>query len=104
MIILFIKYKSLNSNQFSNKIKNFVLSLEQKRRLYFAICSIVYSATKQNSIKVPQDAICTISDGDITGTTFEEAKADISMVKRQVYALTQALISAGIINNSQVPQ
>ena len=76
LIILFIKYKSLN-------------------------CSIVYSATKQNSIKVPQDVVCAVSDGNITGTTFEAAKADISMVKRQVYALTQALISAGIINNSQ---
>ena len=43
--------------QFSNKIKNFVLSLEQKRRLYFAICSIVYSATKRNSIKVPSISI-----------------------------------------------
>ena len=90
--------------QFSNKIKNFVLSLEQKRRLYFAICSIIDSATKQNSIKVPQDVVCAVSDGNIDGTTFEEAKADISMVKRQVYALTQALISAGIINNSQTPQ
>lgn len=79
LIILFIKYKNLN-------------------------CSIVYSATKQNSIKVPQDVVCSISNGDITGTTFEEAKADISMVKRQVYALTRALISAGIINNSQSPQ
>ena len=49
LIILFIKYKSLN-------------------------CSIVYSATKQNSIKVPQDAVCTVNDGNITGTTFEEAK------------------------------
>ena len=39
--------------QFSNKIKNFVLSLEQKRRLYFAVYGIVYSAIKQNSIKVP---------------------------------------------------
>ena len=89
--------------QFSNKIKNFVLSLEQKRRLYFAICSIVYSATKQNSIKVPQDVNCNINNEDIIGTTFEEAKDDISMVKRQVYALTQALKSAGIINNSQSP-
>lgn len=89
--------------QFSDKIKNFVLSLEQKRRLYFAICSIVNSATKQNSIKVPQDVVCNVSDADITGTTFEAAKEDISMVKRQVYALTQALISAGIINNSQQP-
>ena len=90
--------------QFSNKIKNFVLSLEQKRRLYFAICSIVYSATKRNSIKVPQDVVCNVTNEDITGTTFEEAKRDISMVKRQVYALTRALISAGIINNSQTPQ
>ena len=32
---------------------------------------------------------------------FEAAKADISKVKRQVYALTQALINAGIINNNQ---
>lgn len=90
--------------QFSNKIKNFVLSLEQKRRLYFAICSIVDSATKQNSIKVPQDVVCNVANENITGTTFEEAKADISMVKRQVYALTRALINAGIINNSQTPQ
>lgn len=89
--------------QFSNKIKNFVLSLEQKRRLYFAICSIVYSATKQNSIKIPQDVNCTINNEDIAGTTFEAAKADISRVKRQVYALTHALINAGIINNSQTP-
>ena len=89
--------------QFSNKIKNFVLSLEQKRRLYFAICSIVYNATKQNSIKVPQDVACNVSNEDITGTTFEAAKADISRVKRQVYALTHALISAGIINNNQPP-
>ena len=89
--------------QFSNKIKNFVLSLEQKRKLYFAICSIVYNATKQNSIKVPQDIVCNVTNEDITGTTFEEAKRDISMVKRQVYALTRALISAGIINNSQTP-
>ena len=87
--------------QFSDKIKNFVLSLEQKRRLYFAICSIVYNATKQNSIKVPQDVVCNVTNEDITGTTFEEAKADISKVKRQVNALTEALISAGIINNSQ---
>lgn len=76
LIILFIKYKSLNF-------------------------SIVYSATKQNSIKALQDVICAVSDGNITGTTFEEAKADISMVKRQLYALTQALISADIINDSQ---
>lgn len=76
LIILFIKYKNLN-------------------------CNIVYSATKQNSIKVPQDINCNINNGDITGTIFEEAKSDISMVKRQVYALAQALISAGIINNSQ---
>ena len=89
--------------QFSNKIKNFVLSLEQKRRLYFAICSIVYSATKQNSIKVPQDVNCNINNEDIIGTTFEEAKYDISMIKRQVYALTRALINAGIINNNQTP-
>lgn len=89
--------------QFSNKIKDFVLSLEQKRRLYFAVCSIVYSATKQNSIKIPQDVNCTINNEDITGTTFEAAKADISRVKRQVYALTHALINAGIINNSQTP-
>ena len=89
--------------QFSNKIKNFVLSLEQKRRLYFAICSIVYSATKQNSIKVPQDVNCNINNEDIIGTTFEEAKDDISMIKRQVYALTRALINAGIINNNQQP-
>ena len=88
--------------QFSNKIKNFVLSLEQKRRLYFAVYGIVYSAIKQNSIKVPQDVVCNVTNEDITGTTFEEAKADISMVKRQVYALTQALKSAGIINNSQI--
>lgn len=87
--------------QFSDKIKNFVLSLEQKRRLYFAICSIVDNAIKQSSIKVPQDIACNITNTDITGTTFEAAKADISMVKRQVYALTQALISAGIINDSQ---
>ena len=93
----------MNFAQFSNKIKNFVLSLEQKRRLYFAVCSIVYSATKQNSIKVPQDVNCTISNEDITGTTFEEAKADISRIKRQVYTLTRALINAGIINNSQTP-
>lgn len=86
--------------QFSNKIKNFVLNLEQKRRLYFAICSIVNSATKQNSIKVPQDVVCNVTNEDITGNTFREAKADISMIKRQVYALTQALKSAGIINNS----
>lgn len=90
--------------QFSNKIKDFVLSLEQKRRLYFAVCSIVYSAIKRNSIKVPQDVVCNVTNEDITGTTFEEAKRDISRVKRQVYALTQALISAGIINNSQIPQ
>ena len=77
--------------------------MEQKRRLYFAICSIVNSATKQNSIKVPQDVVCNISNEDITGTTFEAAKADISRVKRQVYALTRALINAGIINNSQQP-
>lgn len=76
LIILFIKYKNLN-------------------------CSIAYSAIKQNSIKVPQDVVCSVSNGDITGTTFEEAKADIYMVKHQVYALTQALIIAGIINNSQ---
>lgn len=87
--------------QFSDKIKNFVLSLEQKRRLYFAICSIVDSATKQSSIKVPQDIVCNVTNTDITGATFEAAKADISIVKRQVYALTQALISAGIINDSQ---
>lgn len=87
--------------QFSDKIKNFVLSLEQKRRLYFAICSIVDNATKQSSIKVPQDIACNVTNTDITGATFEAAKADISMVKRQVYALTQALISAGIINDSQ---
>lgn len=87
--------------QFSNKIKNFVLSLEQKRRLYFAICSIVDSATKQNSIKVPQDIDCNVTNTDITGATFEAAKTDISTVKRQVYALTQALIVAGIINDSQ---
>ena len=78
LIILFIKYKSLN-------------------------CSIVYSATKQNSIKVPQDVNCNINNEDIIGTTFEAAKADISTVKRQVYALTRALINAGIINNSQTP-
>lgn len=90
--------------QFSDKIKNFVLSLEQKRRLYFAICNIVDSTTKQNSIKVPQDVVCSVSNEDITGTTFEEAKADISRVKRQVYALSRALINAGIINNSQIPQ
>lgn len=90
--------------QFSNKIKNFVLSLEQKRRLYFAICSIIHSATKQNSIKVPQNVVCNVNNDDIDGTTFEEAKSDISMVKRQVYALTRALISAGIINNNQSPQ
>lgn len=90
--------------QFSNKIKNFVLSLKQKRRLYFAICSIIDSTTKQNSIKVPQDVVCSVDNENITGTTFEEAKADISMVKRQVYALTRALINAGIINNSQTPQ
>lgn len=79
LIILFIKYKSLN-------------------------CSIAHSAIKQNSIKVPQDVVCIVSNGNITGTTFEEVKSDISKVKRQVYALTQALISAGIINNSQTPQ
>lgn len=73
----------------------------KKRRLYFAICSIVDSATKQNSIKVPQDIACDVTNTDITGTIFEEAKADISTVKRQVYALTQALISAGIINDNQ---
>lgn len=89
--------------QFSNKIKNFVLSLEQKRRLYFAVYGIVYSAIKQNSIKVPQDVVCNVTNEDITGTTFEEAKADISRVKRQVHALTRALISAGIINNNQTP-
>lgn len=77
LIILFIKYKSLN-------------------------CSIVYSATKQNSIKVLQDVVCTITNADITGITFEESKKDISRVKRQVNALTQALISADIINNSQL--
>ena len=77
--------------------------MEQKRRLYFAICSIIDSATKQNSIKVPQNVVCNVSNEDITGTTFEAAKADISMVKRQVYALSQALKSAGIINNSQSP-
>ena len=88
--------------QFSNKIKNFVLSLEQKRRLYLAVYGIVYSAIKQNSIKVPQDVVCNVSNEDIIGTTFEEAKDDISMVKRQVYALTRALISAGIINNKQI--
>ena len=87
--------------QFSNKIKNFVLSLEQKRRLYLAICSIVDSATKQNSIKVPQDIACNVTNADITGTTFEAAKTGISTVKRQVYALTQALINAGIINDSE---
>lgn len=76
LIILLIKYKSLN-------------------------CSIVYSATKQNSIKISQDIVCIISDGNIIGTTFEEAKSDISRVKCQVYALTQALIVAGIINDSQ---
>ena len=75
--------------------------MEQKRRLYFAICSIVDSATKQNFIKVPQDIACNVTNADITGTTFEAAKADISKVKRQVYALTQALISAGIINDSE---
>lgn len=89
--------------QFSNKIKNFVLSLEQKRRLYFAVYGIVYSAIKQNSIKVPQDIVCNVTNEDITGTTFEEAKRDISMVKHQVYALTRALINAGIINNNQSP-
>ena len=88
--------------QFSNKIKNFVLSLEQKRRLYLAVYGIVYSVIKQNSIKVPQDIVCNVSNEDIIGTTFEEAKDDISMVKRQVYALTRALISAGIINNRQI--
>lgn len=87
--------------EFSNKIKDFVLSLEQKRRLYFAICSIIDNATKQSSIKVPQDIACNVTNTDITGATFEAAKADISMVKCQVYALTQALISAGIINDSQ---
>lgn len=75
--------------------------MEQKRRLYFAICSIVDSATKQNSIKVPQDVVCNISNENIIGTTFEEAKADISIIKRQVYALTKALIIAGIINDSE---
>ena len=89
--------------QFSNKIKNFVLSLEQKRRLYFAVYGIVYSAIKQNSIKVPQNVVCNVTNEDITGTTCEEAKRDISMVKRQVYALTRALINAGIINNNQTP-
>lgn len=79
------------------------LVCNKKRRLYFAICSIVYSAIKQNSIKVPQDVVCNVPNEDITGTTFEEAKRDISMVKRQVYALTRALISAGIINNNQTP-
>lgn len=78
LIILLIKYKSLN-------------------------CSIIDSTTKQNSIKVQQDIACNVTNADITGTTFEEAKADISKVKRQVYALTQALINAGIINNNQQP-
>ncbi len=87
--------------QFSNKIKDFVLSLEQKRRLYIAICSIVDSATKQSSIKVPQSIDCNVTNTDINGATFDAAKTDISTVKRQVYALTQALIVAGIINDSQ---
>ena len=73
----------------------------KKRRLYFAVCSIIDSTTKQNSIKVPQDIACNVTNADITGTTFEEAKADIYTVKRQVYALTQSLINAGIINDSQ---
>ena len=76
LIILFIKYKSLN-------------------------CSIAYSAIKQNSIKVSQDVVCTVNNEDITGTTFEEAKTDIYMVKCQVNVLIQALINAGIINNNQ---
>lgn len=88
-------------SQFSNKIKDFVLSLEQKRRLYIAVCSIVDSATKQSSIKVPQSIDCNVTNTDITGATFDAAKTDISTVKRQVYALTQALIVAGIINDSQ---
>lgn len=83
--------------QFSNKIKDFVLSLEQKRRLYIAVCSIVDSATKQSSIKVPQSIDCNVTNTDITGATFDAAKADISTVKRQVYALTDALIAAGVI-------
>lgn len=87
--------------QFSNKIKDFVLSLEQKRRLYSAVCSIVDSAIKQNSIKVPQSIDCNVTNTDITGAIFDTAKADISTVKRQVYALTQALIVAGIINDNQ---
>ena len=90
-------------HNFQTRLKILFLVWNKKRRLYFAICSIVYSATKQNSIKVPQDVVCNVSNEDITGTTFEEAKADISMIKRQVYALTHALISAGIINNSQSP-
>ena len=88
-------------SQFSNKIKDFVLSLEQKRRLYIAVCSIVDSATKQSSIKVPQSIDCNVTNTDITGATFDAAKTDISTVKRQVYALTQALIVAGIINDNQ---
>ena len=55
-------------------------------------------------MKGAQDFVYNISNDDINGTTCEAAKADISKVKRQVYALTQALISAGIINNSQSPQ
>lgn len=83
--------------EFSNKIKNFVLSLEQKRRLYIAICSIVDNVIKQSSIKVPQTIDCNVTNTDITGATFDAAKADISTVKRQVYALTDALIAAGVI-------
>lgn len=86
--------------QFSDKIKNFVLSLEQKRRLYFAICSIVDNATKQSSIKVPQSIDCNVTNTDITGATFDAAKSDISTIKHQVYALTDALIKAGIIEDN----
>ena len=46
LIILLIKYKSLN-------------------------CSIIDSTTKQNSIKVQQDIACNVTNADITGTTFE---------------------------------
>ena len=90
--------------EFSNKIKDFVLSLEQKRRLYIAVCSIVDNATKQSSIKVPQSIDCNVTNTDITGATFDAAKADISTVKRQVYALTDALIAAGVIKEDSTTE
>lgn len=85
--------------QFSNKIKNFVLSLEQKRRLYTAICDIVYNAIKPIYIKVPQDIDGILIDDDITGTTFEEVNKNMSRIQRSLNKLSIALIKAGIIND-----